>query len=425
MDFLRWLGVLCLVGGCGDDSGGPGNDDTGSTTGTAGTESVTMPTAGMSMGTSIGPGTTTDDTESTGMPTTDDSTTSTGGEESGSTTTGGMGMWDEDYPSCEDLAGDDCGGDNCCATDAVPGGWFAMGRGQDLPCSGTPEDGEDCTATSLTCNEGTVIWGCPEGSWIDLGSFDGNGSGDDDEFPEHAARADFYGLDRYEVTVGRMRAFVGAYDKATLLTALGGGAGAHPDIGGTEWDGAWDDELPDDADLLRADLACDAVATWTDAAGGNETYPINCVSWYLAYAFCAWDEGRLPTAAEWERASIGGEENRRYPWGNDAPTEDHANYLVSDNTPEVDVFAKPIGAARWGHHSIGGSMWEWVYDTYEADWYTGAGADCDNCVNLGTGDKAMRGGDFQFSAPHMRGANRFSGIAGDDWLGAGIRCARD
>jgi formylglycine-generating enzyme required for sulfatase activity len=55
------------------------------------------------------------------------------------------------------------------------------------------------------------------------------------------------------------------------------------------------------------------------AAGANEALPINCVHWYDAFQFCAWDGGWLPTEAEWEMAAAGGAENRRYPWGGALP----------------------------------------------------------------------------------------------------------
>ena len=39
--------------------------------------------------------------------------------------------------------------------------------------------------------------------------------------------------------------------------------------------------------------------------------------------------------------------------------------------------------------------------------------------------RVMRGGDWQYNAPSLRGAERFPGTPGAEWLGAGIRCARD
>jgi formylglycine-generating enzyme required for sulfatase activity len=250
--------------------------------------------------------------------------------------------------------------------------------------------------------------------------------GGDDELPEHAARVGSYGLDRYEVTVGRMRRFVEAYDKPTLLALLGAGAGEHPVIAGSGWQADWDDRLPDTAGELEAALACHASATWTAMPGGNETYPLNCASWYLAYAFCAWDEGRLPTEAEWERASIGGDDNRLYPWGDAAPSAMLANYSATDNSTMVDVFAKPAGAGRWGHQGLAGSVWDWVFDLHDPGWYPGGGNDCQDCANTADdGARVMRGGDWQYNAVSLRGAERFPGSAGAYWLGAGIRCARD
>jgi formylglycine-generating enzyme required for sulfatase activity len=56
-------------------------------------------------------------------------------------------------------------------------------------------------------------------------------------------------------------------------------------------------------------------STWTSAASNHDNLPITNVQWFDAFAFCAWDGGRLPTLAEWSFAASGGNEQRAYPWG--------------------------------------------------------------------------------------------------------------
>jgi len=122
-------------------------------------------------------------------------------------------------------------------------------------------------------------------------------------------------LDLYEVTVGRFRKFVNA-GGGTQSTPPVVGAGAHPKIAQSGWGLNWYQNLPVDTAALKASLACDgAFHTWTDNPGANETRPIGCVDYYVAFAFCIWDGGRLPTEAEWNYAAAGGDEQREYPWG--------------------------------------------------------------------------------------------------------------
>mgnify|MGYP003377341929 CR=1 FL=1 len=105
-------------------------------------------------------------------------------------------------------------------------------------------------------------------------------------------------LDKFEVTVGRFRAFVNA-GKGVRSAAPVEGTGAHRNIPGSGWRAAWNEMLITSRDALSAALQCEAFyQTWTDRPGANERRPLTCVTWYEAMAFCIWDGGFLPTEAE-------------------------------------------------------------------------------------------------------------------------------
>lgn len=116
--------------------------------------------------------------------------------------------------------------------------------------------------------------GCSESG---TDAYTGGGSA---EIPEHNATVASFALDKYEVTVGRLRSFVNAYD-----TWYSGGnpkdnPGAHPIATSTGWGKSWTattTDLPATLGDLVTSLKCNSTnQTWTDTARSNESYAILC-----------------------------------------------------------------------------------------------------------------------------------------------------
>ena len=164
-----------------------------------------------------------------------------------------------------------------------------------------------------------------------------------------------FALDKFEVTVGRFRAWVDA-GQPTPKT----GEVLYDDHAGRVVRWSKDAKVQDVKHLA----GWQRYDTWT---AGIETRPKNFVSWYTAAAFCAWDGGRLPTDVEWMYVARGGEEDRAYPWGSEAATPEHAVFnCMGDGTASCElndilpVGSRPKGVGRWGHFDLAGSMFEWT-----------------------------------------------------------------
>ncbi len=249
-----------------------------------------------------------------------------------------------------------------------------------------------------------------------------------------------FALDAYEVSVGRFRTFVES-GAGTQSAPPAVGSGSHPKIPGSGWSSTWNASLAVDTSALKAALACSATfQTWTDAPGPNETRPINCVSWYDAFAFCAWDGGRLPTEAEWNLAAAGGNEQRVRAWS--APptsttlSAQHASYwtdptnqCMGDGVPGcsvndlLPVGSLPAGAGRWGHSDLMGNVWEWTLDAFKNPY---AIIPCVDCAQLsGSSNRVMRGGSFFGNSATVMASNRGAGDPTARLHSVGLRCAHD
>lgn len=307
-----------------------------------------------------------------------------------------------DGAPCGDKAPAKCALGRLCASDAdcasgvcqPRGAWMHHcvralscdgGRGADDSCEG----GVDC-CTTIAVSGGTFH------------------RRDDSSGLVSTATVSRFALDKYEVTVGRMRAFFHATSGDPRAHAPAAGAGAHPLAAGTGWRASWNARLPSSWDEIHARLGSECAvggdnaawgaATWTSVAGDNEDKPINCIDWYTLFAFCVWDGGRLPTDAEWGWVAGGGLEERAFPWGNDAPAfATHAGivataFLVPGTTsgrytagpPERSATDGPLHVAAvgakqerspWGHADLAGNVLEMVLDAAAP-----IPANCNNCV---------------------------------------------
>jgi formylglycine-generating enzyme required for sulfatase activity len=292
-------------------------------------------------------------------------------------------------PSCASGGGGTCAGGDCCQSLIVPGGTFNRDNSASFP----------------------------------------------------ATVSDFK-LDRFKVTVGRFRAFVNANGPATTDNPPAAGVGAHPTIPNSGWDPAWNAKLHANETALISALKCDPNATWTDTVGPNESLPISCINWYLAFAFCAWDGGRLATEAEWNYAAAGGSEQRYWPWSSPPSSQviDHsyADYecghdggATYDTCPLSAVTRpgnfSPKGDGKWGHADLVGSFLEW-----ELDWgYPNAfPLPCSDCATLAdVADAGVRSdrplGGIAYPYGSQTTFNRNSDPPANGGYPFGIRCARN
>ena len=139
---------------------------------------------------------------------------------------------------------------------------------------------------------------------------------------------------------------------------------------------------------------------------GLGNHPVANVSWTDAKAYADWSGARLPTEAEWEKASRGTDE-RPYPWGERFVEGERCNStnIIGTTTP-VDEF--PDGRSPYGIWDMAGNIYEWCHDYFDEEYYRISPAANPRGPEGGQ-ERVIRGGSYQETRAGLRCTHRAGG----------------
>ncbi|QPJ65831.1 MAG: formylglycine-generating enzyme family protein [Candidatus Nitrohelix vancouverensis] len=241
--------------------------------------------------------------------------------------------------------------------------------------------GNHSTAHGGEAIEGMVFF--PPGEFM-MGS--DNVTGKDDEHPKRPVYLDGFYLDQYEVSGKDFEIYLEKYSNE------------HPTI--TGWYGR----------KVKPDMA---------------DSPVFGLTWERCQNYCLRNGKRLPTEAEWERAASGLEE-RLYPWGNEEPSPEHANFgkccFIMRGSILSPVDGYEAGKTPEGVYNLAGNIAEWVYDWYDRNYYKDS--PYKNPRGPESGEfHVIRGGAWNSLPVYLRNASRYGYDDAKDYYGIGCRCA--
>ncbi|MBS9766621.1 MAG: formylglycine-generating enzyme family protein [Flavobacteriaceae bacterium] len=239
-----------------------------------------------------------------------------------------------------------------------------------------------------------------KGGTFMMGSLDREG--ENDEYPQHQVTvSDFY-IGKYEVTNAQYVSFLNAKGNQRE--------------GGKTW-----------LDINYKYCQIEKENGEFKVKIGKENYPVVCVTWCGARAYAEWVGGRLPTEAEWEYASRGGNKSKGYKYSGSNSIYDVAwnfsNSYNSENNMYKGKGTHKVGAKQpneLGIYDMTGNVWEWCNDWYERDYYSNSPAV--NPLGASSGNlRVLRGGSWNFLAYFCRVASRMGGSPDDSTDFRGFR----
>jgi len=256
---------------------------------------------------------------------------------------------------------------------------------------------------------------CVPGGAFLFGNAINDGLDRNSDAPVRVAVMPPFRIDRYEVSVGRWRAALAAGFKSKLGSPVA-------------------NEGP---------ITPAQVCTWSTSPQKREGFPLACVTYQDARAFCQFMGGDLPTEAQWEYVAqaVGRTQKTHYSWGNEEPTcervvfaRDYGTNTFSNRCgylgkgPQALSLSSEDVAIGTGVVDLTGGMAEIAADApypFKSVCWASQGLDSPHCDDPTELDFLVRGGAWFFGVLGLEPGNRdrflFSvGVGG----GVGFRCVR-